>query len=296
MHFLFYLKGSRLITNIAQKWELHCHSYFSDGTLSPQAVYDQALEGELQNLVLTDHDTAAGYRWLKAEGELSPGLKLWAGTELSSVWMGRSVHVVGIGMDVYGDDWKAVEERYVVAREKRLQRLVFVLRREGLELDEAAIREIAGKGTVGRPHLARYLVQSGQAKDSAHAFKRWLGNGKVGDVKQPWPEMKRAVEDIVRCGGVAVLAHPHRYKLTWRKLDQMLSDFQEAGGQAVEVCCPAMPPEMRTRLVAHCLEHDMLISGGSDFHQPGTAWSRLGWFPQWPSQGRRLVDELVERV
>lgn len=283
-----------MITNIAQTWEMHCHSDFSDGTLSPQAVYDQALEEEaVRHLVLTDHDTAAGYRWLREHGRLSDELTLWPGTELSSTWMGRSVHVVGIGMDVYSPAWLDIEQRYVVAREQRLQRLMFVLRREGLALDETAIRDIAGEGSIGRPHLARYLVRSGQAKDSAHAFKRWLGNGKVGDVKQSWPEMSRAVEDIVRCGGVAVLAHPHRYKLTWRKLDQMLDDFQDAGGRAVEVCCPAMPPEMRKRLVERCKERDMLIGGGSDFHMPDTPWARLGWFPQWPSEGRRLVDELM---
>lgn len=282
-----------MITNIAQTWELHCHSNFSDGTLPPQAVYDQAMEASVRHLVLTDHDTAAGYRWLREFGRLSPELTLWPGTELSSAWQGRSVHVVGIGMDVYSPEWQDIEQRYVVAREQRLHRLMFVLRREGLEVDEAAIRAIAGEGSIGRPHLARYLVQSGQAKDSAQAFKRWLGNGKVGDVKQSWPEMTRAVEDIVRCGGTAVLAHPHRYKLTWRKLDQMLDDFQEAGGRAVEVCCPAMPPEMRKRLVERCKERELLIGGGSDFHMPDTPWARLGWFPQWPSEGRRLVDELV---
>ncbi len=281
------------MTNIAHTWEMHCHSTFSDGSLSPQAVYDLALERQLEHLVLTDHDTAAGYRWLREQGTLSDSLRLWPGAELSTVWMKRSVHVVGIGMDVTSPAWHAVEARYDHARETRFERLLFVLRREGLTLDEAAIRAMADGGTLGRPHIARYLVDTGQAKDSAQAFKRWLGTGKMGDVKQSWPELEQAVADIVDNGGWAVLAHPHRYKLTWRKLEQLLDDFTGAGGQAVEVSCPAMPPEMRQRLVDHCCARDILIGGGSDFHQPEVPWARLGYYPQWPSLGPKLVDSLV---
>lgn len=280
--------------NVAHPWEMHCHSRASDGVLSPQALYDQALAAGLSNLVLTDHDTAAGYRTLRAEGELSDELRLWPGAELSSLWLGRNIHVVGIGMDVYSDAWLAVEQRYVIAREQRFERLLFVLQRAGLHMDEGAIRVEAGEALPGRPHVARYLVNSGQAKDSAQAFKRWLGTGKVGDVKQGWPALEQAVADICESGGKAVLAHPHRYKLTWRKLDQLLEDFQQAGGEAVEVCCPAMPPPMRERLVDSCAQRDLLIGGGSDFHQPDTPWARLGRYPQWPSQGKRLVDALLD--
>lgn len=281
------------MTNIAHNWEMHCHSTFSDGTLSPQALYDLALASQLEHLVLTDHDTAAGYRWLSSQGTLSESLRLWPGTELSTVWMKRSVHIVGIGMEVTSDAWLAVEARYDIARESRFERLMFVLRREGLVMDEAAIRSLADGATLGRPHIARYLVESGQARDSAQAFKRWLGAGKVGDVKQSWPELAQAVADIVDNGGYAVLAHPHRYKLTWRKLSQLLDDFTGAGGQAVEVSCPAMPPPMRQRLVEHCCERGIYIGGGSDFHKPDVPWARLGYYPQWPSLGPRLVDQLV---
>ncbi|WP_108125508.1 PHP domain-containing protein [Saccharospirillum mangrovi] len=280
-------------TNLAHDWEMHCHSHASDGVLSPQALYDQALSAGLSHLVLTDHDTAAGYRALHEGGELSEQLRLWPGAELSSLWLSRNIHIVGIGMDVFSDAWLDVERRYVHAREQRFERLMFVLRRAGLDISEADIRAEAGDALPGRPHVARFLVKSGQAKDSAQAFKRWLGTGKVGDVKQGWPPLEQAVADIRACGGKAVLAHPHRYKLTWRKLDQLLDDFQQAGGEAVEVCCPAMQPPMRQRLVERCIERDLLIGGGSDFHQPDTPWARLGWYPQWPSQGKRLVDALL---
>lgn len=280
-------------SNVAHNWELHCHSQASDGTLSPQALYDRAREAGLEHLVLTDHDTAVGYRALRDAGNLAEDLRLWPGAELSSVWLKRSIHVVGIGMDVDGSHWRSVEARYVHIREARFERLLFVLRRAGLTLDEAAIRAEAGDALPGRPHIARYLVASGQVKDSAQAFKRWLGSGKIGDVKQGWPPLEQAVADIAAAGGKAVLAHPHRYKLTWRKLDQLLDDFQDAGGAAVEVCCPAMPPQLRTRLVDACGERGLLIGGGSDFHQPDTPWARLGRFPQWPSQGQRLVDALL---
>lgn len=280
---------------ISHPWELHCHSLFSDGGLSAQALYDLALERDLEHLVLTDHDTAEGYRWLLEQGRLQPELRLWPGVELSSQWQGRSVHIVGIGMDVTSSLWRDIESRYAAARDQRLERILFLLKREGLSVDLAALQEQGGAGTLGRPHIARYLVDSGQVKDSATAFKRWLGNGKVGDVKQSWPELAEAVSDIVSSGGVAVLAHPHRYKLTWRKLDQLLTAFTDAGGRAVEVCCPAMPDAMRKRLVTYCAEEGVLISGGSDFHQPNTPWASLGRFPQWPTQGPLLTDWLLSQ-
>ena len=123
-----------------------------------------------------------------------------------------------------------------------------------------------------------------QIKTTAHVYKRWLGAGKAGDVKSQWPELSEAIEAIKANGGIAVLAHPHRYKLTWTKTRELLDSFVEAKGDAVEVACVGMHPDMRKFLVEQVQNRGLSVSGGSDFHSPKTSWLKLGTFPDWPKQ------------
>jgi predicted metal-dependent phosphoesterase TrpH len=282
--------------NVKQDWDLHCHSQFSDGKLDCPALFQLAQEREISHLVLTDHDTAAGYRASIENQWVPESLTLHAGAELSSVWKGRAIHVVALGIDVYSEAWLKVEQQYIVRREKRFERLLFVLRRAGFELDEQAIREIAAPGPPARPHIVQYLLDTEQVKTSAHAYKKWLGRGTIGDVKSQWPELEETVQTIVGLGGMAVIAHPHRYNLTWTKCKEMLTDFTAAGGQAIEVSCVGMDPNMRKFLVEQAQERGLYISGGSDFHSPNTSWLKLGYFPQWPRNVKLVKDWLLEQA
>lgn len=281
-----------MIVNVAHDWELHCHSTFSDGLLSLPDLFALALQNNIQHLALTDHDTAAGYRAAVSEKLVPKGLALYPATELSCVWKGRTIHIVGLGIDAESEAWLAIEADYVQRREARFLRIVTVLRKAGFELNEQRIREIANPGPPARPHIARYLIETEQVKDSAAVYKKWLGQGKVGDVKQQWPELEQAVSAIVENGGLAVVAHPHRYDLTWTKTREFLDDFCAAGGQAVETSCVGIQPERQTFLVEQAIERGLMVSGGSDFHSPNTPWLKLGKFPSWPNKAMKVTDWL----
>lgn len=284
-----------MIVKRKHEWELHCHSEFSDGKLSCPELFELAEHSGVSHLALTDHDTAAGYRAAVNQNWVPESLTLYPATELSCVWRGITIHVVGLGIDAFSERWLHIEQAYVVRREKRFQRILFLLGKKGLTLDENRIRELAAQGVPARPHIARYLVETGQVKDTGLAFKKWLGQGKPGDVKSQWPDLAEAVASIVECGGMAVLAHPHRYKLTWTKTRELLDEFTHAGGKALEVSCIGMDPEKRKFLVAQALERQMLVSGGSDFHSPQADWVKLGTFPEWPRHAENVTDWLLKK-
>lgn len=282
--------------NTKHEWELHCHSRFSDGKLSCPELYSLAVQRGVSQLALTDHDTALGYRESIAQNWVPAELSLHPGAELSCVWRGRTIHVVGVGMDVYADDWLSVEQEYVERREKRYQRILHLLSKAGFEFDEPRLRQLSEPGVPARPHIAEYMVETGQIATTGHAYKRWLGQGKPGDVKQQWPELHEAIAAITRNSGMAILAHPHRYKLTWTKTREILDDFTEAGGLGVEVSCVGMHPEFRKFLIGQAETRHMWVSGGSDFHSPSTSWLHLGLFPQWPSELPLVKDWLENRT
>lgn len=294
-HYLLEACLVRMIVNCTHDWELHCHSQYSDGALSLPDLFELAQNNGINHLALTDHDTATGYR-AAIDGDLVPeGLHLYPATELSCVWNKRTLHITGLGIDAYSDEWHEVEQGYNARREKRFQRIVYLLNRAGLRVDEAAIRKHAEPGPPARPHIAQFLIDSGQAKNLGSVYKRWLGQGQIGDVKSQWPDMEEAVSAINRCGGIAVIAHPHRYKLTWTKAREMIADFTAAGGKGIEVACIGMKPDFSKFLVEQAKEHELLVSGGSDFHHPDVEWLKLGRYPMWPNHAPTVKDWLLDK-
>jgi predicted metal-dependent phosphoesterase TrpH len=284
-----------MIVNCAHDWELHCHSQYSDGSLGLQALFELAQQNGVAHLALTDHDTTAGYRAAMDNTLVPDGLTLYPATELSCIWNKRTLHVVGLGIDAFSEAWLKVEASYNHRREKRFQRIVYLLARAGLTIDEAVIRQQALPGPPARPHIAKYLVDTGQIKNLASVYKRWLGQGQIGDVKSHWPEMVEAVDAIQRCGGIAVIAHPHRYKLTWTKARELVADFTAAGGKGIEGACIGIHPEFSKFLVDQAQQHNLYISGGSDFHHPDSAWLKLGKYPMWPNHAATVKDWLLAK-
>lgn len=279
--------------NIQHSWELHCHSEFSDGALALSELFHLAVQSGVTSLALTDHDNAEGYRHAVANKLIPEALNLYPAAELSSVWNGRNIHVVGLGMAVESQHWLDVEASYRERRRERLERQVARLKRERFQIEVEQIEARASPGLPGRPHIAEWLVSSGQVKDRPTAFKRWLGRGKAGDVKSTWPELQEAVADITAAGGMAVLAHPHRYKLTRAKTMELLDAFQAAGGLGVEVCCLGMHPNYYRLLLQEVRTRDLYLGGGSDFHSPAMQWTRLGVFPAWPQNVKLVTDWLA---
>ncbi|EAR10210.1 PHP domain-containing protein [Reinekea blandensis] len=284
-----------MIVNVQHRWEMHCHSRFSDGRLSPEALLAEAQAKGVEHLALTDHDTARGYRYAVDQQLVPPGLTLYPGAEMSCLWHGRTLHIVGLGMDVYSDTWLAVEADLDQRRRRRFDRIIELLVRAGFELDVEQILQRAEFGVPARPHIADYLVETGQVSSLGSVYKRWLGQGKVGDVKQQWPELGETIDAIHRSGGMAVLAHPHRYKLTWTKARELLDDFTDAGGEAVEIACAGLHPDLRKFLVNQARERHLWVGGGSDFHGPEQKWISLGRYPSWPLDVPLVQDWLANQ-
>ncbi|MDX5327751.1 MAG: PHP domain-containing protein, partial [Marinobacter sp.] len=214
--------------------DLHCHSTASDGALTPEDLVARAAEQGVSHLALTDHDTIAGLAQARARGQ-ELGLSLITGVELSCVWRSHTIHVVGLDFD---EADPAFLEALAQQNENRWQRARLIadklarLKVDGL-LEKATA--LAGGDVPGRPHFAQVLVNAEVVPKTAHAFKRYLGSGKPGDVKACWPELSEVVQWITDAGGIAVLAHPRKYRLTATRLRELTADFRRAGGRAIEV-------------------------------------------------------------
>ncbi len=261
-------------------YDLHTHTNASDGLLSPEALADLARSRGVSVLSITDHDTVAGCEQLDTTA--LPGLTLIPGIELSTTWQGRGIHVVGLRIDPAEPALIAGIAAQQRARTARAEKIARRLDRNGANrlLEAAALH--AGQAPIGRPHFARALVDAGIAKDVKTAFRRYLGRGKAGDVRNGWASLGEVVAWIHAAGGDAVLAHPGKYRLTATKLRQLAADFAAAGGDGIEVCCGSQPPAATATLAAVAEDHGLAASVGSDFHGPLTSWSAPGRYSPLP--------------
>jgi 3',5'-nucleoside bisphosphate phosphatase len=257
------------------KVDLHCHSLASDGALTPQHVVERASANKVEMLALTDHDTIAGLSEASvAAADL--GLQFVAGIELSSQWSGVGIHVVGLNIDPQNPDLILALAGQSKKREERAQLIGKKLGKLGFDNCYEGAKNIAGDSELGRPHFARYMVEQGYVEDHSSAFNKYLGAGKVGDVKNQWPEIEEVVSWIHTAGGYAVLAHPDKYKLTRTKLRRLLTYFKQVRGDAMEVVSGSQNKGVTDHLSRLCEEFDLYASCGSDFHNPNTQWCDLG--------------------
>ncbi|WP_339750092.1 PHP domain-containing protein [uncultured Marinobacter sp.] len=261
--------------------DLHCHSTASDGALSPSALLERAAERGVSHLALTDHDTIAGFAeaW-DAAGK--HGVTLIPGVELSCLWKSLTIHVVGLDFDPDNAGFQSALAQQNENRRARARMIAERLSKLGIDdlLEQATAA--AGGDVPGRPHFAAVLTGEGVVRNPAQAFKRYLGNGKAGDVKAYWPELPEVVRWINEAGGIAVLAHPRKYQLTATKLRALTADFRRAEGQAIEVSTSGQSSGDLGFLAALCRREGLLASQGSDFHFPGAPWCELGRITKMP--------------
>ena len=260
-------------------YDLHSHTNFSDGKLSPQELIALAEQNNVTHLAITDHDTVAAHRYLSEH--CSPSIQLISGIELSCQWQGACIHVVGLNIDINRPAILAAEAIQAKARTERLQMIASKLHKLGFENIVQGSQAVAGKAQVCRPHIATFMVQEKMVKTSADAFKKYLGNGKVGDVSCVWPELMTVVDWIKSANGIAVLAHPQRYKMTASKRNRLIKHFVDVGGEALEVCTANQTPMMVDTLAKQCEKLGLFASVGSDFHGHHQ-WVNLGRYPVLP--------------
>lgn len=259
--------------------DLHCHSTASDGALAPAALVARAHEHGVRVLALTDHDTLEGLPEARAAAA-ALGMQLIDGVELSCTWGGATIHVLGYAFDPQAP---ALNEAIACLHEGRWLRAEEISRKlaikgmpGALEGARAIQQELGDSGNApARPHFAEFLVRAGYVKDRAEAFRKWLGAGKLGDVKQHWPTLEQTVGTLRASGAWVSLAHPSHYDFTRSKRRKLVADFLEAGGHAIEVVNGMQPADQVGTLSILAREFGLLVSAGSDFHGPG-AWSEIG--------------------
>lgn len=272
-------------------FDLHCHTHFSDGMLSPEAVIARAKERGVDVLAITDHDTIAGVG-IAQKAATESGITLISGIEFSSQWGKGGVHIVGLGIDVNSPALIAAVEFQNQARTARALAIADRLSKAGFPCALVGAQEIAGNGTLGRPHFAQYLVMIGAVKNINAAFKKYLGAGKPADVKYQWPFMDQVIGWIHAAGGVAVLAHPAKYELTRTKMCALVDSFVAAGGNALEVISGLQQASLTEDLLRIANARSLHSSCGSDFHLPGQVWQELGGFGQLPAQAKPVWELL----
>ena len=260
-------------------FDLHSHTNLSDGELTPEELLLRAVDKGVDVLAVTDHDTIDAYREMPVNHEK---LKLVGGIEFSTQWENTGIHILGLNIELDSESIKAGAKFQSAARLSRARVIAEKLNKHGIEDAFQGASKLAIGSYIGRPHFAQYVVSIGKAKSIQDAFKKYLGAGKTGDVKQHWAELSQIVQWIRDANGIAVLAHPLKYKLTMTKLKRFLDCFITVGGQGMEVVSGRQLAHATASMAQLCEQKGLLASCGSDFHRPSKHWAELGAFPRLP--------------
>lgn len=273
--------------------DLHTHSHHSDGTLPPAELVALAAARGVAVLALTDHDTTAGVPEAAAAAR-EAGLRLVPGVEITAGWRGQEIHVVGLGIDTSSAPLQQHLESLVATRRSRIAAIgARLARQRHFDGRDPSGQVLQSAPVPTRMHLARALVAAGDASHPQDAFDRWLGRGRPGHVPQEWPAVDAAIGAIRAAGGHAVLAHPHRYKLSSGALGALCAGFHDAGGAAMEVSLPGLSPNDASRLARLARQHGLAGTAASDFHEPGLPWRPLGRFAKLPDGIEPLLPRLL---
>jgi predicted metal-dependent phosphoesterase TrpH len=264
--------------------DLHCHSIFSDGSLTPEDLAERAHAGGVALWSLTDHDELAGQPRARAAAE-ALGMAYVTGVEISVSFAGETVHILGFDFDEHHPGLVQGLADLRAGRTLRAQAMGESLARAGIPgAYEGAIAYAANPELVSRTHFARFLVETGRCSSMHEVFQRFLKEGKPGFVQHRWAGLGQALGWIHAAGGVAAIAHPARYHFTPTEEFALFGEFQAHGGRAVEVTCGSHFPDEVTRYAAMAGEFKLLASRGSDFHAPGESRVEPGGLPDLPGQ------------
>ena len=276
--------------------DLHCHSNVSDGTLRPEDLAQRAFNNGVELWALTDHDELGGQRRAR-EAALDLGMDYLTGTEVSVSFAGQTVHIVGLGFD---DEDEALNAGLAATRGGRTQRareMAAGLAKVGIAgAFEGALKYVGNPDLISRTHFARFLVESGVCPDTHSVFRRYLTEGHPGYVPHQWAGLGDAVRWITQAGGVAVIAHPGRYKFTPTEEYALFTEFIAHGGRGVEVMTGSHSAAEHIRYADTAVEFGLLASRGSDFHSPAESRTDLGSLPDLPGRLTPVWEALAARV
>jgi len=276
--------------------DLHCHSVISDGTLTPEALAERARTNGVELWALTDHDEIGGQH-RAADAAKAQGLKYLTGTEISITFASQTVHIVGLGCDPDSEELKQGLAQTRGGRGQRAQEMSDGLAAVGIKgAYEGALKYAGNLELISRTHFARFLVETGACKDTNEVFRKYLTEGKPGFVPHRWASLGDAVRWITQAQGVAVIAHPARYKFSANEEYALFSEFKTHGGQGVEVVTGSHTPAEYVKYAATAVEFGLAASRGSDFHSPDESHTDLGTLPYLPGALTPVWSLLADRI
>lgn len=276
--------------------DLHCHSVVSDGTLTPEALAARAAANGVELWALTDHDEIGGQQRAAAAAQ-AQGMQYLTGTEISVSFAGETVHIVGLGFDATDAAMVQGLRDTRGGRGKRAQEMAEQLAKVGIPgAYEGALRFVGNPELISRTHFARFLVEAGYCKDTYEVFRKYLTEGKPGFVPHRWATLREAVQWITGAHGVAVIAHPGRYKFSANEEYALFTEFKAHGGSAVEVVTGSHTAAEYVEYAEKAIEFGLAASRGSDFHSPDESHCDLGKLPWLPGNLKPVWELLTHRI
>jgi len=247
------------------KIDLHSHSFYSDGVLSPSEVVKLASQASCDLFSLTDHDTTDGI----AEAQLEANklnLHLINGVEISALWRNMAIHILGLGIDINNDILQTGLEHNQKLRKERAEKIALSLWRSGIKDALEKTQSFSKTDMLTRTHFAQMLISEGYCKDMKSVFRRYLTGKKPGGVGVQWEGYDDVIKWIHAAGGKALIAHPLRYRMTNTKTKKMLIDFKDALGDGLEVVTGTSTQDEINLSSQWTKDFNLLASCGSDFH------------------------------
>ena len=276
--------------------DLHCHSVVSDGTLTPEVLAARAKANGVDLWALTDHDEVGGQQRAAAAAQ-AQGMAYLTGVEISVTFAHTTVHIVGLGFDASNTPLVQGLERTRGGRGERAREMAEQLAKAGIAgAYEGALHFVGNPELISRTHFARFLVEVGVCRDTNEVFRKYLIEGKPGFVPHRWASLGDAVRWITQASGVAVIAHPARYRLSANEEFALFSEFKQHGGQAVEVVTGSHSAAEAVSYATMAQEFGLAASRGSDFHSPDESHTDLGTLPPLPAHVQPVWDLLSERI
>ena len=267
--------------------DLHNHSYYSDGVLSPSAVVRLAKESNCDIFALTDHDTTDGLNEAQQEADIQD-IKLIHGVEISAMWSNMTIHIVGLNIDKDNLVLQAGLKQHQTLRKIRAEKIARGLAGAGVIRAMEKTQTLAKTEMITRTHFAQMLIEEGICKDMKSVFRRFLTGKKPGGVAGKWTQFDEVIEWVHAAGGVAVLAHPLRYRMTNTKVQRMLSHLSNAGLDGVEVVTAYSSDEEIALMSQWADEYGLLYSRGSDYHGWGNQRVKIGALKDLPNPNKSL--------
>lgn len=242
--------------------DLHLHSTASDGLLTPEALVQKAAALGLTVIALADHDTVDGVDLAIAAAKAFPRLKIIPAIEISTETPTGEVHILGYFIDHTSEELKTTLNQFRNSREIRARRMVDKLKNKGVNISWERVREIAGSGSIGRPHVAQAMLEKGYISSLAEAFEKYIGHGGPAYVERDKMTPAEAVKLVIQTDGLAMLAHPS----TVSNVESLVIELKAAGLAGIEAYYKDYTNEQIEGWVNMATRHNLIVTGGSDYH------------------------------